>query len=186
MDTAAKVMNNKGKFAIITASLTASNMNEWRKVIEARLKEKYPDIELVTVLPCDDIQKKAFDAANVIMNKHADVKLIMSICSPAVPGAAEAVKQANRNDVKVIGLGLPNENKLYVHAGITEAVILWNTMDLGYLTVLTSKQLVDGTLKPGAKQMDGGRIGKVTIEGSDVLLGSPFVFTKDNIDKFDF
>ena len=59
----------------------------------------------------------------------------MAICSPAVPGAAEAVKQSGRKDVKVIGLGLPNDNKRYVHEGITDAVILWNTMDLGYLTV---------------------------------------------------
>ena len=59
----------------------------------------------------------------------------MAICSPAVPGAAEAVKQSGRTDVKVIGLGLPNDNKRYVHEGITEAVVLWNTMDLGYLTI---------------------------------------------------
>ena len=59
----------------------------------------------------------------------------MAICSPAVPGAAEAVKQSGRDDVKVIGLGLPNDNKRYVHEGITDCVVLWNTMDLGYLTV---------------------------------------------------
>src|SRR5262249_53696434 len=131
MDTAAKVMGGKGEFAIITASLTAANMNEWQKYIEQRRQEKYPDITMVALQPCDDLQKKAFDAASVIMNSHPGVKLIMAICSPAVPGAAEAVKQSDRKDVKVIGLGLPNDNKRYVHAGITEAVILWNTMDLG-------------------------------------------------------
>ena len=31
-----------------------------------------------------------------ILNAHPDVKLIMAICSPAVPGAAEAVKQSGR------------------------------------------------------------------------------------------
>jgi hypothetical protein len=40
--------------------------------------------------------------------------------------------------VKVVGLGLPNENKRYgrrYHSG----VVLWNTEDLGYLTVYAAK-----------------------------------------------
>ncbi len=64
------------------------------KEIEARLKEKYPDIKLAVVRPCDDMQNMAFDEANNILDAYTDVKLIMAICSPAVPGAAEAVKQA--------------------------------------------------------------------------------------------
>jgi rhamnose transport system permease protein len=186
MDTAAKVMGGKGDFAIITASLTAANMNEWQKYIEARRQEKYPDIKIVALRPCDDLQKKAFDEANVIMNSHPEVKLIMAICSPAVPGAAEAVKQSNRKDVKVIGLGLPNDNKRYVHDGFTDTVILWNTMDLGYLTVYAADELVKGTLKPEATQMKPGRLGPIEIKGDNILLGQPFKFTKENIDKFDF
>ena len=186
MDQAAKTMGGKGKFAIITASLTASNMNEWKKHITARLAEKYPDIQLMDYRPCDDKQDRAFSEANTILNKYPDVKLIMAICSPAVPGAAEAVKQSGRKDVKVIGLGLPNDNKPYVHAGITDAVILWNTMDLGYLTVLSADAVARGELKPGATSVQAGRIGKVDIKGDNILLGVPFTFTKQNIDKFDF
>jgi rhamnose transport system permease protein len=186
MDSAAKSMGGKGEFAIITASLTASNMNEWIKNIKARLAEKYPDIKLVDIRPCDDKQDKAFTEANTILNKYPNVKMIMAICSPAVPGAAEAVKQAGRKDVHVVGLGLPNDNKKYVHEGITDAVILWNTMDLGYLTVLAADDLVTGKLKPGDTSMDGGRIGKIQIKGDNILLGTPFIFDKSNIDKFDF
>ena len=99
------------------ASLTAGNQNEWRKHVEARLAEKYPNIKLAVVRPCDDQQKKAFEATQTILNAHPDVKLIMAICSSAVPGSAEAVKQSGRTDVKVIGLGLPNDNKRFVHGG---------------------------------------------------------------------
>src|SRR5450759_3976133 len=42
MDEAARLCDSEGDFAIITASLTASNQREWQKHIEARLKEKYP------------------------------------------------------------------------------------------------------------------------------------------------
>jgi rhamnose transport system permease protein len=185
MDNAAKVMGGKGDFAVITASLNASNMNEWLKNIRQRLADKYPDIKLVDVRPCDDQKDKAQEEATTLLNSRPDLKLIMAICSPAVPGAAEAVKQSGKN-VKVIGLGLPNENKRYVHEGITDDVILWNTTNLGYLTVIVADDLVKGTLKPGQKSMDGGRLGKIEIDGDNVLLGKPLTFTKDNIDQYDF
>lgn len=185
VDNAAKVMGGKGDFAVITASLNASNMNEWLKYIRQRLADKYPSMKLVDVRPCDDQKDKAMEEATTLLNSRPHLKLIMAICSPAVPGAAEAVKQSGKN-VKVLGLGLPSENKSYVHAGITDDVVLWNTMDLGYLTVLAADDLVKGTLKPGATSMDGGRLGKIKIEGDNILLGTPVTFTKDNIDQYDF
>jgi rhamnose transport system substrate-binding protein len=185
-DEAAKVLGDKGEFAIITSSLTAANQNEWIKYIKQRLQEKYPDMKLAALRPCDDLKDKAFSEATAILNANPNVKLIMAVCSPAVPGAAEAVKQSGRKDVKVVGLGLPNENKRYVHDGITEGVVLWKTEDLGYLTVYAAKALADGTLKPGATSFDAGRLGTVEIKCDNVLLGKPFVFTKENIDEFNF
>ncbi len=152
MDAAARVMGGEGEFAIITASLTAANMIEWQKCIEQRRKEKYPNIKMAVLRPCDDKQDRAKEEATAILNAYPKVKLIMAICSPAVPGAAEAVRQSPRSgEVKVIGLGLPNDNKAYVHQGITQVVVLWNTRDLGYLTVLAAAAVKNGTLKPGDK-----------------------------------
>jgi rhamnose transport system permease protein len=186
MDNAARVLGGKGEFAIITASLTAANMIEWQKHIKARREAKYPDVKLAELQPCDDLQAKAFEQAKTIMNAHPDVKLIMAICSPAVPGAAEAVKQSGRTDVKVIGLGLPNDNKRYVHDGITDCVVLWDTANLGYLTVQAAYALKQGTLRPGDQWMQAGRLRNVEIQKDNILLGPPLIFTKENIDRFDF
>ncbi len=186
MDNAARVLGGKGQFAIITASLTASNMIAWQEQIEVRRKAKYPEIRLAALRPCDDLQKKAFDETNTLLSSNPEIKVILAICTPAVPGAAEAIKQSGRDDVKVIGLGLPNDNKAYVDAGITDTVILWNTADLGYLAVLAAKGLVDGTLKPTDKTFRAGHLGAVNLDGDNVLLGQPFAFTKRNIHDFDF
>ena len=96
------------------------------------------------------------------------------------------MKQSGRKDVKVVGLGLPNDNKRYVQEGITPSVILWNTADLGYLTVRAAAAVARGELKAGATQFKGGRLGDLQIKGDNLLLGKPFVFTKDNIGQFDF
>ena len=186
MDEAGRILGGKGEFAIISGSLTAANMIEWQKCIEQRRKEKFPEIKMAVLRPCDDLQKKAFEEAQTIMNAHPAVKVIMAICTPAVPGSAEAVKQAGRHDVKVIGLGLPNVNKPYVHEGITETVILWNTMDLGYLAVHAANDVMAGKLKAGAASLEAGRLGKIEIAGDNILLGKPATFTKANIDQFDF
>src|SRR5262245_425492 len=186
MDHAGRILNGHGEFAIITASLTAANQIEWQKYIEARRAERFPEIKMAALRACDDKQDKAFAETNTVLNAYPHVKLIMAICSPAVPGAAEAVKQARRSDVKVIGLGLPNDNKRYVHAGITEAVILWNTMDLGYLTIYAAKAVKEGTLHAGDTALVAGRLGNIEIAGDNILLGRPLTFTKDNIDQFNF
>ena len=104
-----------------------------------------------------------------------------------MPGAAEAVKQAGKTGtVKVIGLGLPSENRKYVHEGVTQSVILWKTKDLGYLTIKAAADLANGKLKPGATEYDAGRLGTLKIEGDSIVLGQPFIFNDGNIDQFDF
>lgn len=187
MDEAARLTGGAGEFAIITASLTAANMNEWQKHIEARRVEKYPNLKMVALRPCDDLKDKAQAEATALMSAYPNLKLIMNICSPAVPGAAEAVKQAGKvGQVKVIGLGLPNENRRYVNEGVTDSVILWKTEDLGALAVRAAVAVAQGTLKPGDTQFDAGSAGTFEIQGDNILLGQPFIFNKDNIAQFDF
>ena len=108
LEHTSRLLGGKGSFAIITASLTAANQNEWIKNIKEQLAAKYPDLKLVDIRPSDDDRKRAFDETQTLLKVHPEVKVIMAIASPAVPGAAEAVKQSRRTDVKVTGLGLPN------------------------------------------------------------------------------
>jgi ABC-type sugar transport system substrate-binding protein len=187
MDEAARLCGSEGEFAIITASLTAANMNEWQKFIEARRSAKYPNLKMVALRPCDDLKDKAQSEATALLGANPNLKLLMAICSPAVPGAAEAVKQAGKaGKVKVIGLGLPSENRRYVKEGVTDSVILWKTEDLGYLTVYAAHALATGRVKAGEKMIKVAGLGEFEMLGDNLLLGKPFIFNKENIDQFDF
>jgi rhamnose transport system substrate-binding protein len=185
-DEAARMLGGRGEFAIVTASLSAANQNEWMTHIRARLAAAHPDVSIAVVRPSDGDRDRAFAETQTILKVYPNVRVIMGIAAPAVPGIAEAVKQSGRTDVKVTGLSLPNMCKPYVHAGIIESVVLWNTGDLGYLTVHAAAALARGRLRPGATSIDAGRLGTVAIAGDQILLGKPFVFTKANIDNFDF
>jgi rhamnose transport system permease protein len=185
-DEAARLLGGRGEFAIVTASLSAANQNEWMKHIRARLAAAHPGVSIAVVRPSDGDRDRAFSETQTILKVYPGVRVIMGIAAPAVPGIAEAVKQSGRTDVKVTGLSLPNMCKPYVHAGIVDSVVLWNTGDLGYLTVLAADALARGTLAAGATSIDAGRLGTIAIEKDQILLGKPFVFTRENIDNFDF
>lgn len=186
VDEAARLLNGKGELAVITGALTAANQNQWIVYIKERIATKYPDLKLVTIRPSDDDRDKSFAETQTILRVYPNVRLILGISAPAVPGAAEAVRQAGRKDVKVIGLSVPSLCKRYVHDGVIQSVILWNTRDLGYLTVLTAARLVTGQIGSEITSLEAGRLGKVEVRGTEVILGQPFIFNKSNIDRFDF
>jgi rhamnose transport system permease protein len=186
-DEAARLLGGHGDFAIVTGALSAANQNEWIANIKKRLAERYPDVNLAAIRPSDDDRDKAFSETQTILRVYPSVKLVMAISAPAVPGAAEAVQQAGRaGEVFVIGLSLPNINKPYVHSGAVQAVILWNTRDLGYLTVLAAAKLAHQTLGPGATSIDAARLGNLEVRGSEIILGAPLLMNKSNIDRYDF
>jgi hypothetical protein len=65
--------------------------------------------------------------------------------------------------------------------------VLWNPVDLGYAAVHVMRAVADGKLQPGAGEVEAGRLGKLQIvNGSEVLLGAPFIYNKDNLADFDF
>ena len=111
------LLGGTGDFAIVTASLSAANQNEWMRYIRARLADKYPGMHWSPMQPSDGDRDRAFSETQTILKVHPSVRVIMGIAAPAVPGAAEAVRQSGRTDVKVIGLSLPNMCKPYVQGG---------------------------------------------------------------------
>ena len=185
-DEAARLLGGSGEFAVITGALTAANQNEWIAFIRRRLAARYQGVKLAVIRPSDDDRDKAFAETQTILKVYPAVKLMMAISAPAVPGAAEAVRQAARTDVRVIGLSLPNINKPYVHSGVVQTVVLWNTRDLGYLTVYAGALAADHKLTPGTTTIQAGRLGNVEVRGAEIVLGPPLLFTRENIDRYDF
>ena len=185
-DEGARLSGNEGDYAIITASLTDSNQNEWIKFIKARMSAAHPKMSLATVHPCDGQRDKAMSETQAIVRAYPGVKVILAICSPAVPGAAEALKQEGSGRVKLTGLSTPNLCRDYLKGGWAQSVVLWNTDDLGYLTIYAAKALHDRTLASGDSSVRAGRLGSIAVKGDQILLGKPFIFTKENIDQFHF
>jgi ribose/xylose/arabinose/galactoside ABC-type transport system permease subunit/ABC-type sugar transport system substrate-binding protein len=184
-DEGARLLHGKGQFAIITGALSAENQNQWIAFIKARVAERYPEMKLMTVLPSDDDRDKAFTQTQNIMKVYPEVKLVIAISAPAVPGAAEAVQQSG-SSVDVIGLSLPTICRPYIHNGIVQTIVLWNTRDLGYLTVYAGWLTSQKKIAADAKTVSAGRLGELDIKGSEIILGQPMIINRKNIDSLNF
>ncbi|MCS7224629.1 MAG: substrate-binding domain-containing protein [Armatimonadetes bacterium] len=187
VDTMAKEAGPDAPVAVVTSSFTAPNQTEWLKRMKSYMAKKYPKMRLLTVKPSEESMELALRVTTDILRAYRDVQGVFGISSVAFPGAAEAVLQAGKaGKVAVVGLSTPKTMKPYVHKGVVKTVILWNPVDLGYLTIYAARALCDGTLKKGVRHLQAGRLGKKVVRDDEVLLGPPMFFTKKNIDRYDF
>lgn len=185
-----ELIGGEGQIAILSATSTAPNQNEWIKWMEEELtKPEYAGIELVATVYGDDEDEKSYNEAQGLMKTYPDLKGIISPTTVGVAAAARAVQDAGKiGQVMVTGLGTPNQMREYVKSGAAPAFALWNPSDLGYLAIYTLHAIASGQIegKPG-DTFTAGKLGSYTIdENGVVLLGPPTVFNADNIDDFDF
>jgi ABC-type sugar transport system substrate-binding protein len=74
----------------------------------------------------------------------------------------------------------------YVKDGTVKTVVLWNPVDLGYLTIHVARSLADGKLQRGLTALPAGRLKAREVREDEVLLGDPLRFTRENIDDYQF
>lgn len=187
VDVMAKEAGEEVEVALISSTPTATNQTRWTELMKSYMATRYPRMRLVAIKFPGEDQQKAMEMTLDVLKAYPQVKGVWGISSVAFPGAAEAVKKAGlAGRVAVTGLATPNDMRPYVEAGVVKTVVLWNPVDLGYLTVYVARALVDGTLQPGAASFKAGRLGEVRIQGDQIILGPPLLFTKENIAQYDF
>ncbi len=187
---ASDLAGGAGKIAILSATSTAPNQNEWIGLMKEELKKaEYAKLELVDTVYGDDEDTKSYNEAQGLMKKYPDLKVIIAPTTVGIAASARAVQDGNMiGKVFVTGLGTPNQMRDYVKSGASPQFALWNPSDLGYLAIYTLDAISTGKIKgqPGDK-FTAGKLGEYTIDADGVvLLGPPTVFSKDNIDNFDF
>ncbi|MCY2962685.1 MAG: substrate-binding domain-containing protein [Planctomycetota bacterium] len=185
VDLMAEAIGREGKTVIVTGSATSPNQNAWMKVMKDHLETNYPRIELIETLVPDENQNRARQMTLDVLTAHPDLEGVWGITSVALPGAAEAVRQAEKTGkVYVTGLSLPSTVRSYVKDGTIKQFVLWSPADLGYLTLHTAKALADKKLSPGEQTF--GRLRGIQVLKDEVILGPPLVFNQDNIDQYEF
>lgn len=189
VDNMAKEAGEDAGVAIVTSTFTTPNQARWISEMSAYAAKCHPKMKWLETVEAQEDNVLSFNQANTLINKYGDkLKGLFGMTSVATPASAEAVTQANKcGKVAVVGLATPNAMKPYVAKGCVKSVVLWNPVDLGYAAMEVLHAVADGSLKPGATSVKAGKLGTLSIiNGSEILLGAPYTFTKENITGFDF
>ncbi|HMD90049.1 MAG TPA: rhamnose ABC transporter substrate-binding protein, partial [Anaerolineaceae bacterium] len=179
-----------GKIAILSATSTAPNQNQWIALMKADLAlPQNSKLQLVDTVYGNDDDTTSYQQAQGLLKKYPDLKVIIAPTTVGIAASARAVSDANLiGKVFVTGLGTPNQMRDYVKSGASPEFALWNPSDLGYLAIYTLNAIASGQIKgqPG-DTFTAGKLGKYTIDkDGNVLLGPPTIFDKTNIDQFNF
>lgn len=187
MDVLAEQLGGRGQYAIITGSLTASNLNAWLFWMKKQQQEKYPEMELVAVVPGNDDQQQSFVQAQSLLQAYPNLRGFIGNSSAAPPAIARAIEQAGLSGkIAIAGLSTPNLMRHYIEDKTVKTITLWDPGKLGRLTAAVGAMLLrheiprDGMDVPGVGQI------RVFPGPRKIIMGSPLDFTRENIDQYRF
>jgi rhamnose transport system substrate-binding protein len=188
IDELVKRVGDDAKIGFVSGEATASNLNAWIKIIQDRVAAKYPNVKLLAPQFAGGASDRAAQLASDLMTANPDLKGLIAVASSTCPGVGQAIETAGKVG-KVIGTGYcsPNTARAYVKSGAMGFTVLWDPAALGYLTVWAGKQLIDGKSFETTNTVPGmDHTIPFDSKTGILLLGDPTVFTKENVDKFNF
>ena len=119
----AEILGGKGKVAILHGSLSALNAQQRVTGFEKAIAEN-PDMEIVATEATEDSLDTALSKAEALLQAYPDLAGFYGVTGSGVPGAAGAVKQANKcGEVKVVGFDVVPQGIEFMREGCVDALI---------------------------------------------------------------
>lgn len=187
------------------SNATVTDQNSWQVEGEKYIKSKYPNWKNVAPNNYYSNQdaEQAISVGESILSAHPDIDLIICNDSTALPGQAQAAqnKGLTAKNVTITGFASPNSMKQYCNDGILTRWGLWDCGIQGAMGCYMAYYIASGNKVKVGDKIDIPDIGTVEVkpnsvldpkaDSSDtssgvVLLPERTVFTKDNMNNFDF
>ena len=194
--SASDLAGGSGDIAILSTTPDATNQNVWIDFMKEELAAKYPNVKVVATAYGLDKPEESTTETQGLIQKYPTIKAIVAPTSVGIVAAAKYVSSsASKGKVFVTGLGLPNDMKTYIKDGSGAQASLWDVENFGYVAVQVANSIVNKkqSVKVGATVKSGkGDKGLKTrtvtkgAVGNEIILGPATVFTKDNVDQFNF
>lgn len=119
-----KVLDGKGKVAILNGALTALNAQQRTNGFKDWMAKNAPDIEIVDDQPTNDDANTSASVAEAILQAHPDLAAFYGVTGNGVPGAGVAVKGANKcGEVHIVGFDVVPQGIELMRGGCVDALI---------------------------------------------------------------
>jgi len=151
----AKLMGGDGEIAVLQGGLAAPNLNDRFKGFEKALKEKAPNIRVVTREDTQGKTNVTADKTEALLRAYPKLKAIFSVSAEGVPGALPVLKEKKATD-KVLLAGFDDlpETLDAIREGTARFCIVQRTYKMGWLSIEKLRDACDG--KPLPKVIDTG------------------------------
>ncbi|MBA3324777.1 MAG: substrate-binding domain-containing protein [Rhodobacteraceae bacterium] len=186
------MIDYEGEIAILSATTDAPDQNTWIAAMEETLANdpKYANMELVATVYGDDEPQKSTTEAEALLQTYPDLKGIISPTTVGVAAAAQVIQSAGKaEEVKLTGLGTPNQMRPFIKDGTVEAMQLWSPYNEGWLAAHFAVGVKNGTIENEVGEtFEVPELGTITIGENNVMNTQAELTTFDssNIDEYDF
>ncbi len=190
------------KYVFHYSSSTVTDQNSWVVAAQKYIAEKYPEwVAVADPYYSEQDAEKAISIGESILDAYSDIDIILCPDSTALPGQAQAVKNKGKvGKVIVTGFATPNSMRDFCKDGTVAKFGLWDCKVQGAMGAYLAYWLAAGNTFKVGDTINIPDIGDVKVEPNTildpkaytaddsgiVLLPERTVFTKDNIDDFNF
>jgi ribose transport system substrate-binding protein len=134
-DKMAEFIGGAGKVAVVAHDQTSRTGIDRVDGFVNRVKEKYPEIEVVTVQYGAGDHLKSTEITKSILQANPDLKGIFGANEGSAIGVVNGVREMDSKDITVIGYDSGTQQKQAIKDGLMAGAITQNPVGIGYETV---------------------------------------------------
>ncbi len=161
-----KYATEESQIAIIGHVEGSSTAIEREKGVRKGLGE-FED-RIVDVVFCDSDYDKAYRLMMDLMEEYPGIDLVAGLNEYSAVGAARAIKEKGRQDIRVVGIDSSLEEIQFLEEGIFEIIVIQNPFKMGYLGV-----------EAAIKVLNGEKVERRIDSGCE-LISNDSVYTEEN------
>jgi ribose transport system substrate-binding protein len=148
-DKMAELIGGSGKVAVLVHDQTSRTGIDRRDGFLNRMKEKYPDIEIVNVDYGAGDHLKSTDIAKAIVQANPDLKGYFGANEGSIIGVLNAVKELGKEgEIVVIGYDSGKQQLDAIMSGAEAGAITQNPVGIGYKCVEAAVKAINGETLP--------------------------------------
>ena len=167
--TLAKLLNNKGKVALLAHEPGSQSTMDREKGFEDALAKEFPDIKIIATQFGHSDRSKAMSAAENILTAHPDLDGIFASSEPSSVGSALAIKSRNvAGKVKLVAFDSSEGMIEDMKAGVINAMVVQDPFRMGHDAVKTIVDKLNGQTPPKRIDLSARVVTKDDLEKPEI------------------